>query len=259
MLDFQQLKPCMLLNHDRSTLTVDEWNLLSNIIHAYDEQEPVAHAKRTLQKQSILPAKLRTKKSSAFELISTMYTSIQPFIERSPYFRNVPADLRRIILQNNFAGVAGVNGCMIGAEADVFANEHYVNACNEIYGVEYVRDVRLSLARYETNQNLLKLILIILTFSSNASVTTYDPSVVLTIPSHAQTLYLLRTQDMFITMLWKYIVYLYGYIDGIKKMNGLVKNLLETLDRIHAIASKQHWDMVDHIVEETFNSLSIDS
>ena len=233
--------------------------MLSNIIHAYDELESAVYAKRILQKQSALPAKLRAKKSSALDFISTMYTSIQPFIERSPYFRNLPADFRQTIIHSNFIGTAGVNGFMIGAEADVYANEDYINACNKVYGIEYVKGNRRVLERYETNQNLLKLILIILTFSSNASVTSYDPSAALTIRSTTQMLYLLHTQDMFITILWKYVVYLYGYIDGVKKMDSLVKNVLETLDRIHATASQQHWDMVDHIVKETFNLLSLDS
>jgi hypothetical protein len=240
-------------------LTVDEWNLLSNIIHAYDEQNIVTRTHCSFKEQSSLPPKIRSKTSNTLELIGFFYTAIQPFIERSPYFHALPRNLRQFIMQNNLNGTGGLNSLLAATEADVFDNEVHTTMCNEIYGSEYVKASRRLMARLETNRNLLKLMLIILAFSSNCSIVMYDHSINLTNASAINSIYLIRIQDIFVTMLWKYLVYLYGYDNAVKRFDHLVKNYLDTLVRIDENLSTQHWKMVDTIVEKTTHSLTFDN
>ncbi|UJR09463.1 hypothetical protein I4U23_013701 [Adineta vaga] len=253
-----QPKPLSLLNNDRSTLTFDEWGLLSNIIHAYDEQELLVRTQCSLREQSSLPPKLRVKKHNTLDLIGSFYAAVQPFIERSTYFHNLPSSLRRVIIENNLCGTGAFNSFMTATEANVYDNEDYISICNEIYGVEYVQVSYNIIKRIESNRTLLKLMLIVLAFSSNASLVSFDQSIKLTNRSTIQSIYLIRIQNVFVTMLWKYIVYQYGFVEAVRRFSCLVKSFLDTLSQIERNVSTQHMKMVDDIVEKTLYSLKLE-
>jgi hypothetical protein len=224
------------LNHDRSILTVDEWNLLSNIIHAYDEQNLIVRTQCRFKEQATLPPKLRSNITNTLELIGLYYTAMQPFIESSSHFHASSADIRRIIIQNDY----------------------YTATCNEIYGVDYVQNGYQFMSKMEPNRILLKILLMILAFSTNCSLVTYDHSINFINISLNNTLHLIHIQNIFITMLWKYLVYQYGHRDAIKRLVRLVKNYLDVLNQMHDNISQQHWKMVDNIVERTTYSLTLD-
>ncbi|CAF4084464.1 unnamed protein product, partial [Adineta steineri] len=73
-----------------------------------------------------------------------------------------------------------------------------------------------------------------------------------------EAIHLIRIQNIFVTMLWKYLTYQYGYMGAVKHFDHLIKNYLDLLNRINANVSTQHWEMVDIIVEKTTHSLAID-
>jgi hypothetical protein len=180
---------------------------------------------------------------------------MQPFIERSPYFHNLSTDIRRIIIQNNLNGIGSFNTMLAALEANVFDNENHVARCNEIYGVDYVKESYRLLMKIESNRTLLKIILMILAFSNNCSIVTYDYSIKPITISSYQLFYI---QNIFVSMLWKYLIYQYGYVDAIRCFVRLVKNYLDVLRRTHENVSRQHYQMVHTILEKTTCSLLLD-
>jgi len=206
-----------------------------------------------------LPLKIRSKKSNVLELIGLFYTVIQPFIERSPYFHNLPTDVRRVLIENNLNGTGAFNSLFAAIEAKVFDNELYTTTCNEIYGADYIKESLHLMSRIESNGTLIKMMLIILAFSSNCSLVLPEHASNLTNTSATSSVILIHIQDEFIIILWKYLVYQYGFIEAVRRLDYLVKNYLDTLNRINENNSKQHGDMVDLIVEKTVHSLTLDS
>jgi hypothetical protein len=189
-------------------------------------------------------------------LVGSFYTAIQPLIERCPYFHSLPTDIRKIIIQNNLNGTGGFNSMFSAADANVFDNDAYVVACNEIYGEEYVKVSRRLITKIESNRTLLKIMLMVLAFSSNCSIVSYDYST--SSVDVSLILHITRIQDIFVTMLWKYLVYQYGFAEAVRRFTYLIKNYLDVLNRIHANNSAQHWKMVDIIVEKTTHLLTSD-
>jgi hypothetical protein len=147
---------------------------------------------------------------------------------------------------------------LAAAEANVFDNEFHVATCNEIYGTDYVKESHRFLTRLESNRTLLKILLMVLAFSTNSSIVKYDHSINLIDISVVNSFNLLHIQNIFVTMLWKYLVYQYGYANAIRCFDHLVKNYLDVLIRTHENVSKQHWKMVDSIVEKTTYLLASD-
>ena len=240
-----------LLNHDRSTLTVDEWGLLSNVVHAYDEQNLAVRTQWRFKEQSSLPAKLRSKPTSTLELIGLYFEAMQPFIERAPHFHSATSDIRKTIVRNNMHGIGAFNSLLAAAEANVYDNENHVLICNDIYGIEYVAESYRVMKRIEPNRTLVKLLLVVLAFSSNCSIVSYDRSGDFASTPTVYMLHMIQNQNLFVTMLWKYLLYQYGHAGAVRRFDCMIKNYLDTLNRMNANVSTIHWQMIDDIVEKT--------
>lgn len=242
-----------LLNDDRSTLSLDEWNLLSNTIHAYDEQNLSIRTQHLLHQQSTFPPKIRTKVCYALEIIASFYTAVQPLIERTPHFHQLSSGRRRLLTQNNLSGVGAFCTMVAAAEAQVFDNEMHIATCNKIYGKEYVAESHRLLKRFESNLTLLKLMLLISAFATNSSIVIFDRSHDLNLGHYSICLF--RIQNIFVAMMWKYLTYQYGYFEAVKRFANLVKNFLDTLNRTNENHSDQHQQMVDDVLGKMNESL----
>lgn len=243
---------------NRLTLTFDEWNLLSIVLQAYDEQNLIVRTQNALQEQLSFPPKIRSKMSFAFDVISLFYTSIQPFLERLPYFHQLSNETRRILLRNNLNGTGTFNSMLAASEAKVFDYDYYIGTCEQIYGAECIRKVERFLSRREFNLTLMKIMLVVLAFSSNCSIVLPDWNFDLNKSSIPYSIDLLRIQDVFIALLWKYLVYQYGFDQAVRRLDNLVKYHLDLLNRINDITSQQHLDMIEDIIRKTTQSFHFD-
>jgi hypothetical protein len=146
-------------------------------------------------------------------------------------------------------------------EAKIFNYDNYITTCNEIYGPDLVKEAERLIARRESNGILIKMMLAILAFSSNCSIVLPDYTFDLTNSSMTTTnsVILIRTQDVFIVLLWKYLVYQYGFIEAVRRLNNLVKCHLDLLNQMNEISNKQHVDMIDMIIRKATQSLTLDN
>ena len=144
-------------------------------------------------------------------------------------------------------------------EAKVFDNESHVATCNEIYGVDYVKESYRLLIRMELNGTLIKMMLIILAFSSNCSIVLPEHTFNLANTSITSSITLIHIQDVLVVTLWKYLVYQYGFIGAVRKLDYLVKNYLDVLNRVNENHSQQHAKMVDVIIDKITHSLTPDN
>lgn len=247
------------MNKDRSILTFEEWNLLSNIIHAYDEQNLITQTQNTLREQSCLPLKIRSKLSYTFDIINSYFKSIQPFLERIPYFNESSFDIRRLMIENNLYGTGSFNSSFIVLEAKALDNDFYTKACIEIYGEEFVRKGQRLITRMESNGTLIKIMLVILAFSTNSSLILPDHISNLSYTSTRNSLNLIRIQDIFIKILWKYLIYQYGFIEAIRRLDNLIKFYLDLLNQLNEINNRQHFDMINNLIGKTTTSLNLNN
>jgi hypothetical protein len=182
---------------------------------------------------------------------------IQPFLERFPQFHNLSKHIRRIIVQNNLNGIGSYNSIFAASESKVLDNEFCLATCYQVYGEDFVKEGQHFMTRMESNGTLIKMMLSILAFSSNCSIVLHDHRFNLTNTSTTNSIILIRIQDIFIVLLWKYLVYQYGFIEAVRRFDHLVKYHLDLLNRINEVNSKQHVDMIDNLIEETTHSLTL--
>lgn len=239
-----------LLQKDHSRLTSDEWTLLSNVIHAYDGANIISNTKSHLQQQSARPLKIRSKLSSAFQMVTPFYLSMQPFVERSPYFHQLPSNSRRALLQHNSENAGAFNCIFLMKELNALENPAFLDACQAIYGPLIFPYLHLFVQRFETNGTLVKVIFLIHAFSTNCSVVNFMPKENLD-DDYSGSLALLHVQNLLVTMFWKYLSYQYGFQGAVKRLDSLIKPIINILGNNNDDMNKNHLQMIDNLVEET--------
>jgi len=248
--------PLNLLEKDCSTLTKDEWNLLSNILHAYDENNSNYYFKSLLEQQSSLPPKLRSKSTITLDIIGFFYTTTQSFIKRIPFFNDLSIDARRAVIQHNSNTTGTFNSIFISRETNAMDSSSFVVGCCDLYGQENHDEYKKFLSKLEQNGIIFKIMLLILAFSGNCSIVALDTTENLETTASAKSL--VHVQNILVTMLWKYLNYQYGFLGAIKCFNSFIKYILNILRWTEERSIVQHRDMVDTIVENTSRSLVIE-
>jgi len=237
-------------------LTINEWTLLSNCLYAYDEQNLHGQIQYLLNQLASLPPQLRLRRFDTYNIIGQFYTSIQPLIEHSPDLNSLPLDARRVITKHNLNSTGAINGIFVCREMDLFRNPFFRNPCNIHYGSEFIIECTRNSARCDPNGSLIKMMLFIMAFSSNCSIVTFNEQESLTTMSYA--IDLISIQNVYITMLWKYLVYLYGFKEAVLRFSYIVKNIIDIIHMLELQPKNETHDlMVETIITETERALLI--
>ncbi|CAF4365241.1 unnamed protein product, partial [Rotaria sp. Silwood2] len=248
--------PLGLLQNDRSTLTTNEWTLLSNFLHAFDEQNSSIRIQNSLNELCSLPPKLRLKPSELKNLIRELYSSIGPLIECSPDFHSLPVNVRQVLVKRNLYITGAMNGLFLCRELSVLNNVTVHNFYVQLYGCDYMIECHRNIAQYDSNGSLIKIFIFILAFSTNCSIVKCDNEGDISITSNP--INLVSIQNVYATMLWKYLVYLYGFKEAALRFTRLVKSVLDLISMLNkAPQIETRHRIMDTIITETERTLVI--
>jgi len=126
---------------------------------------------------------------------------------------------------------------------DFYSNPSFSNACIVHYGQKvFVDTIRVS-SRCDSNGNLLKIFLFAIIFSSNLSIVMYNKEETI-ISSEEISLNLMRTQSIYVTILWKYFLYLYDYKQAVIRYANLVKYFLDVLGQLERLEQNDAHDLL---------------
>lgn len=179
------------------------------------------------------------------------------FIDRCPLFYSLPVDIRKHLIKHNLSVVGGFNGFFMAKEMNIFNNEIYSKYIDNIYGNDYSNSIIQAGQRLQQNGTLIKILLMILIFSNNYTIGTKDQYD--NIQMAFGTNIINRIQNIFITLLWKYLDYQYGFHEAILILLSLVKSILDFMQRMDEGSKIQkHWTMVENVIEQTTHSLKIE-
>ena len=98
-----------LLQADQSTLTSNQWNLLSNLSHCFDDHAGLFIGERYMSEQSHLPHRLRFKGASIMGLYKMTLDAAQSFYENNRDFFSLSTDHRLILLRNTLTYTASIS------------------------------------------------------------------------------------------------------------------------------------------------------
>lgn len=245
-----------MLNHDRSTLAVEEWHLLTNIVNHYDEQNLFLHSTNFLKSQTTLPPKIRLKDSYTLKHIESLFLTIHTFVDGCPLFSSLSTDIRKQLIQRNLTLVGGFNGFFLGKEMNIYESEVHSKYIDNIYGNGYSQSIVQASQRLQQEGTLIKILLLILMFSTNSTIVAYDQlnSIQMIIDNRKAN----QIQNALVTLLWKYLCYRYGSYEAVLKFSSLIKSVLDLMKRMDQCAKiEKHWTMVNTVIQQTTCSLDL--
>jgi len=216
----------------------------------------IDQVKHIVGKKCSLPPKLRLKPADTLNLMSKLLKTILPLVERSPDVRRLSRDAHQALILHNSIYSSTLNGYLINREIDLFRNPTYMSACSLVFGNDFMMKSVQDAERILLNGNLYKLMLFVLIFSSNCSIVVFnDKEDIRTIVS---TIELIRVQNVYATVLWKYLVYLYGFNGAVMHFSAIIKNILDMLIRLEEISEHMARKIaLDRVVTQAERSLSI--
>lgn len=227
------------------------------MINTYDEHNPSKAIRTELHQLALLPPKLRLKRSEIYNIVGQFFTTIQSLIKLSPDFHRLSLEARRTLTKHNLDSVGALNGIFLCRELNLYRDEIFFDSCNLYYGPNHMMNCVRTSDKCDSNGSLIKILLFIMICSSNCSIATFDTDE--TMKTMEQTRDLIRFQDIYANILWKYLVYLYGYDHAVLRMASLVKNMLDVMLMLDMMpTNEKHQHMVDAIVMETEKNLLIE-
>jgi hypothetical protein len=226
------------------------------MIGSFNEQDLNNRVKNLLAERSSLPPKLRLKPSDTIDFLSGTYKTILPLMKHSPHLRSLSSYAYRILLTHNLVYTAALNGYFVAYETDSFRHPTYMPACNALFGSDFMMKYAQDNTRLVPNGNLYKLMLFVLIFSSNCSVVLFTNEDELI--SNSCTIELIRIQNIYATIIWKYLVYIYGYNGAAIQFSRIIKNILDMFARTEELLTNLTFKkLVDKIAEQAEHSLII--
>ncbi|UJR08996.1 hypothetical protein I4U23_013246 [Adineta vaga] len=246
-----QLPTLNLLRADRSTLTYEQWTLLSNIIHCHDEYSRFSIGEQFLQQQNKLPIKIRFKIETTKEFFKSCASGAQLLFENIQDFVSLSSQDRSLLLRNTMKHIGGLTACIIFQTSKLFDNPAFCNTGETVYGVDTFNS-KYSAIYYDSNEIFMKLILTILIFSTPEYVRYTDT------PCHnlqdAKTIY--HIQEKYIELAWKYLLYKYDHDQAVRCFSNFIRCYLLLNKAVVAAVDLQHYkDLIDSLVKQTEQSL----
>lgn len=162
-----------------------------------------------------------------------------------------------MLIKNNFNIVASFNAFFLARETNTFENECYSKFIDNIYGFEYCKSVVQASRKLEQNSLLVKVIFMVMAYLSNSTIVEFNGLENIQIIINPKVI--IGVQDILVTMLWKYLIYQYGFREAILKYLSLIKSVLDVIRRMEKVIRVQkHMTLVGNIAEQTARTLSLE-
>jgi hypothetical protein len=234
------------LKTDQSTLTIDQWNLLSNLVDSYDEYNGLILAERFLCQQNALPLKLRFRSSSVREFITLLISETQLLFRKNPDFLSLCSHDRSTLLHYSTKYKIILNASFIGRQARLIDHSGFLQSTENLFGSTTMIIIKRLIDQLDFDLTFIKLAFSILSFST----TNY------TIYTNTDTMNLVNIKpiihihDTYIELAWRYLLYKYDYHQTVTYFCKFVSCLFT----INAILVEVHeekffTDIIDSIVE----------
>ncbi|CAF0732673.1 unnamed protein product [Adineta steineri] len=244
--------PLDLLQNDRSLLTTDQWNVLSNIIHAYDNTSPVSNIIDILTAQSTFPLKIRMKivADRFLNVISSVFHSFGEFIRKLPQFSALQTNTKIELIQRHFRTVGEFGSIFVLREAKIYSSPIYKNFFNIHYGSEIHEQFLRIADQQELDGTIIKLFIAAIIFSTCTDVVqptnSYHNNNEIYLSSNIK--HLMNIQDIYVEIIFKYMLYRYGTRDAILRFAAIIKNFLD--QSLFVINAGEQYQVKNEIIDK---------
>ena len=183
-------------------------------------------------------------------LISTLYTAVESFLGATADFQVLTIAEQQSLFRRNLHGLFLLCSASMLRNAGILGNSRNQRIVVPVYGQAVVDRVSKISATLDSNSPIVKLIQIVFAFSTNCFAVTYQ--------KNADRDALLRgsfrlfgSQNVYITILWKYMLYQHGFQESVVRFSTLVGKMLDLISISSDVYNENayHQVLVDDLVE----------
>ncbi|CAF3571613.1 unnamed protein product [Rotaria sp. Silwood1] len=201
-----------LLQSDQSLLTIDQWTLLTNLYHCYNESQILPFTQRLVDKYDSSESNYMIYKVFVEEFLVSIYETAGTYLRSNDDLRKLSSDDRSIILRTAADNVCCMSGTFIMQYSYLYGLDAFLNAMIVKYGKHLTNSI-----------NILKI------------------------------------QNKYVEVTWKYLLYKHGYYDAVKRYLNIILWLTSmSILTFHAQTLKAHINDVYSIIEQTELTLILD-
>ena len=250
----QQLPTLSLLSNDQSPLTRSDWTLLTNVVYAFDRFTAVTQARVIVENFHTQPSL-----GQSINLMSGIYVSLESFINSIADFRIMTIAEQQSLIERNMHGLWSFYGTFTCRESGVFNNEINERILMPLYGMANIQQTRRLTAKLDHDLTLIKLMLIILTFSSNLFAVNDEKNNFERDSLLRGTFRIFGSQNVYVELMWNYMTYRYGFNQSVRRFSTFIKIILKLIQLGSSIndSNEIHHQLADEIIEQTERSLSL--
>ncbi len=190
------------------------------------------------------------------EIASQIFISVQSFISALPDFRILTIDEQTSLFERNLHGIAGFYFMLVFRDTKILDNFTCLKAFKSVYGLEIMLLAKNATDQLDSDSTLIKLMVIIFAFSSHCFIINKRAIIERDSLLHG-TFRLLGSQNVYLELLWKYMIYRYGSNQSILRFSRLTQTFLCMLktSAIIYMTNKAHQNMVDDTIKKIKQSL----
>ncbi|CAF4112107.1 unnamed protein product [Rotaria sordida] len=244
-----------LLRSDQSTLTVEQWNLLSNVSHCYDEYSGFSIGEHYMFEQNNLPLKFRFKTTSITELYQKIFDGAQLLYKNNRDFLSLSVNDRSTLFRSTLPYIAGLSTNFIVRKIGLTNYPAYFDTVEIITHPSIISAARHLAYHLKFDIIIMKLFLVILSFSTfKHTVYSYIPS-----DNLSDIKQILHIQDTYIELAWKYLLYKYNHEQAVKCFSDLIRCTFVIHDAIVKAQDIQWFtNAIDSITQQIEQTLILD-
>ena len=191
---------------------------------------------------------MRFKLASVAEFYISLLYEAQYVFKKNSDFISLCSHDRLILFRNTMKYVASFSACFIARYTHLLDNLAFYKSSEIIYGSNTLIVSNRVTDQFIFDSTFIKVILALLAFSTFDY--TYNKNIAPVNLINFKAI--LRIQDMYTTLTWRYLIYKYGYEQAVICFSHLIRCLLLIDDAlIEAVKSKQYTDMIDSIIKKT--------
>ncbi|CAF1410807.1 unnamed protein product [Rotaria sordida] len=251
--EIEQLPTLNLLQSDYSTLTIDQWNLISNLSHCHDEHSGLSTVENYMHKQNTLPVKLRFKSESMIEMIHMSYSGSELLYNKNQDFLSLSSHDRSNLLRSTMKYTTTASLNFIYYKVGLMNFQGYYDAI-ELISHPSIMVIAKRLANHlDFDIIVKKLFLAILSFST-MDYTFYSNNPPINLSNIKQILHI---QNTYIELIWRYLIYKYNDKQAIICFSNLLRCLFIMNEGIVEAQDVQWFtNKMDSLVEQIEQNLS---
>ncbi|CAF0904331.1 unnamed protein product [Adineta ricciae] len=247
LIRYKQIPALNPLSFNQSTLSREQWILLSNLTRNFDEHSGHSDIQRFVREQNLLPVKFRYRYSAVSDFFLLTMTNIQNVFEKNRDYLSLPHNDRLTLTQTTAKFTTSIGGMFLVSQRHLYNHSSFYRSAECVFRPESVATTKRIIDQFDPDCTFMKLILATIAFTTT-NYTIYSESA----PKLINVKAILPTQNMYIEIVWRYLLYRYNHKEAVVRLMNVVQCMLLVNNAIvEAHDSRQFIEIVDIVVEQT--------